>query len=164
MVCSVFHRGRVYSILILLDELGLLKKYNFEVLGNDINSSSIDVAIKGVYKKTSFRGLQSNIISKYFDEKKSLYYIKEDLKKRARFYNINIFDPVVQYRIGEVDFIFCRNVLIYFDIDGKKRVSEIFYKMLNNNGMLFLGHSETLSRINDSFLLANFKGGSFYTR
>ena len=154
----------VYSILILLNEAGLLNKYNFEVLGTDINSVTIGKAIKGEYKKNSFRGDQGFFVSKYFTEKKSLYYIRDDIKKFAKFYNTNLFEVKTKHMIGIVDIIFCRNILIYFDLAGKKKISEIFFDILDDNGILLLGHSETLSRVSDSYLLSNFKGGSLYKK
>jgi len=63
-----------------------------------------------------------------------------------------------------VDFIFCRNVPIYFDVDAKKRVIDNFYRLLNTPGYLFLGHSETLSKISTSFKMNNFGRGIVYIK
>ena len=54
-------------------------------------------------------------------------------------------------RIREVDFIFCRNVLIYFDDTSRKAVVANFYDSLNPGGYIYLGHSESVSRINTAF-------------
>ncbi|MDY6820260.1 MAG: CheR family methyltransferase, partial [Deferribacterota bacterium] len=63
-----------------------------------------------------------------------------------------------------IDFIFCRNVLIYFDVDMKKRVLDIMYNVLNIGGSLFLGHAETISKLTDKFSLKNFNNGSLYIK
>lgn len=154
----------VYSILMSLNEAGLLNRYNFEILGTDINSNTIAKAIKGEYKKNSFRGEQNSFISKYFTEKNSLYYIRDDIKKLATFHNINLFEPRIKHMIGKVDILFCRNILIYFDLEGKKKITGIFFDILDDNGILLLGHAETLSRVSECYLLSNFKGGSLYTK
>jgi chemotaxis protein methyltransferase CheR len=75
----------------------------------------------------------------------------------------NLQDSTLGSKIGRCDAIFCRNVLIYFDVESKKKVIETFYKILNPGGVLYLGHSETLSKISDKFKMVNFgKGIAYY--
>ena len=63
-----------------------------------------------------------------------------------------------------MDVIFCRNVIIYFDMPAKKKVIEMFYEKLNNSGFLLLGHSESLINISTAFTLRHFKNDMVYQK
>ena len=62
------------------------------------------------------------------------------------------------------DFIFCRNVLIYFDDESRRNVVNHFYDSLNHKGYLFLGHSESVCRITSAFRLKKAQGNLLYTK
>lgn len=62
------------------------------------------------------------------------------------------------------DFIFCRNVLIYFDNESSKKVVSHFYDALNKGGYIFLGSSESISRLSAAFKLVKFKNGLAYMK
>ncbi len=152
-----------YSIVILLNEAGLINKYRFDIIGADINTNVVEIAKKGEYRTVSFRGVPPQIINKYFDKDGFVYRLKPEIKNKVKFMQGNLQDSLIGSKVGRCDVIFCRNVLIYFDIDAKKKVIENFYKMLNPGGVLYLGHSETLSKISDKFKMVNFgKGIAYY--
>jgi len=153
-----------YSIAILLNEEGIYGKYNIEIYGTDINTEVISIAEKGVYKSVSFRGVPPSIIDKYFTKSGLDFSLKADIKSKVKFFQANLMESFAASKIGVVDFIFCRNVLIYFDVDAKKKVVDMFYKSLNVGGHLYLGHSETLSKIDDRFKMLNFGTGIAYIK
>ena len=112
------------------------------------------LAKKGEYRQASFRGVPADFM-KNFDVQGQSYFIKEELKRHVRFNTGNITTPSIVSMIGKVDVIFCRNVLIYFDMDGKQRTIKNFHNMLTDPGYLCLGHSETLNKISDEFVMKN---------
>ncbi len=63
-----------------------------------------------------------------------------------------------------MDIIFCRNVIIYFDRDAKKKVIESFHDKLRDNGYLLLGHSESLINISNAFVLRTLKNDMVYQK
>jgi len=63
-----------------------------------------------------------------------------------------------------MDVVFCRNVIIYFDVTGKKRVIDTFYQRLRPDGFLLLGHSESLMNISNAFSLRHFTHDMVYQR
>jgi chemotaxis protein methyltransferase CheR len=75
------------------------------------------------------------------------------------FQHINLFETNKTRRIKNIDFIFCRNVLIYFNDESRRIVVANFYDSLIENGFLFLGHSESVSRINTAFNVKRVSGG-----
>jgi len=78
------------------------------------------------------------------------------VKKLVRFEAINLLDRSQTNKIRGMDFVFCRNVLIYFDAEARRRVVASFYESLNPGGYLFIGHSESLHGISRSFDLVHF--------
>lgn len=155
----------IYSIVILLKENMLLNRYNFEFFASDVNNKALEIAKYGEYKKNSFRGdIDNSIINKYFIVKDNRYKLKDEIRKKVKFYKLNLIDYDIIKYIYNIDFIFCRNVLIYFDVDMKKRVLDIMYNVLNIGGSLFLGHAETISKLTDKFSLKNFNNGSLYIK
>jgi chemotaxis protein methyltransferase CheR len=153
-----------YSIAMLLNEAGLYNKANFEILATDINTEVLDIAKKGLYRTISFRGVPPTIQQKYFTKDGFTFKIDPTIMSKIKFFQGNLLNPMMSSKVGKLDAIFCRNVLIYFDIPAKKKVIELFHKSLNSPGALYLGHSETLNKINDSFKMENFGGGIIYRK
>lgn len=154
-----------YSITMLLKESSLLDKYNFEIIATDVSTEVLEKAKGGVYKKASFRNSNDEkVLLKYFDVQNQNYYLKNNIKSLVKFLYFNLVNNDIISYLGKMDYIFCRNVLIYLDVEAKKKVVELFYEILNDEGRLFLGYAETLYKITDKFILKNFSGGSFYKK
>lgn len=154
-----------YSIAILLKESSLINKYEFDIIATDIDTEALEKAKSGIYKKVSFRSsTDEKLLIKYFDVNNQNYHLKKEVNYVVKFLYLNLVENGTISYLDKMDFIFCRNVLIYFDIEMKKKVSELFYKVLNDDGCLFLGYAETLSKVTDKFILTNFAEGSFYKK
>ena len=82
----------------------------------------------------------------------------------CQFAQFNLLDPAAVVMVGRVDAILCRNVLIYFDDDARKRALAIFYERLQPGGYLLLGHSESLLLSNSPFQLAHLSGELVYRK
>ncbi|MDR2401120.1 MAG: methyltransferase domain-containing protein [Deferribacteraceae bacterium] len=153
-----------YSLAILLKENALSARANYEIIGTDINTEVVDVAKKGVYRGMSFRGVPPNFQAAYFNPSALTFEVKDEFKQRVRFQVANLISPTLPAQMGKFDVIFCRNVLIYFDLDGKKKVLDMFYNCLNTPGYLYLGHSESTLKIENKFTLQNFGTGVFHIK
>ena len=121
--------------------------------------------------KVVFKGDIENLLEgakkmqiQYFEIQNQNYYLKNEIKSVVKFMYLNLIENGIINNLGKMDFIFCRNVLIYFDVEMKKRVAELFYRILDDDGYLFLGYAETLSKVTDKFILTNFPEGSFYKK
>lgn len=152
-----------YSIAILLKDAGLFDKINVTIMATDINSDVVALAKRGEYRNGAFRGVPADFMKNFTQEDQS-YFIKEDIKKRVMFNTGNLMSPSISALIGKVDVIFCRNVLIYFDMDGKKKAVNMFHKVLNSPGYLCLGHSETMNKVSEDFTMKNFGAGILYIK
>jgi chemotaxis protein methyltransferase CheR len=78
------------------------------------------------------------------------------------FEHVNLMDRRALRTESNYDFVFCRNVLIYFDDTSRKQVVDRFYSILNQGGFIFLGHAESLSRISTAFKIRRMNGYIVY--
>ena len=155
-----------YTIAILLLESGdWWRDWQVEILGSDINQRVLHTARKGVYKKSAHRATSPEMLAKYFvQDEKSDYRIIDRVKELVSFSSVNLLDPHKTSLISNMDVIFCRNVIIYFDRDAKKKVIESFYQKLREGGYLLLGHSESLINISNAFMLRTLKNDMVYQK
>jgi len=154
-----------YTIAMLIEENGRFGDWDVEVVGSDINQRVLSVAREGIYRKNSFRTTDEYYIKKYFSpHDDSLRKISDALKKYVNFGYLNLLDPFKVKFLGRFDIVFCRNVLIYFDMGSRKKVIEMFHERLNDGGYLLLGHAESLINISTAFTLRHLKNDMVYQK
>jgi chemotaxis protein methyltransferase CheR len=155
-----------YTIAILLLESGdWWRDWQIEILGSDINQRVLRTARKGVYKKNAHRATSPAMLAKYFvADEKGDFRIIDKVKELVSFSSLNLLDPYKTSLISSMDIIFCRNVIIYFDREAKKKVIESFYQKLRDGGYLLLGHSESLINISNAFVLRTLKNDMVYQK
>lgn len=155
-----------YTIAILLLELmgkGLLKGWHIEILGSDISQRVLGVARKGVYGPSSFRETDDKYLS-FFEKEDGKRRIRDEIRSLVTITHLNLLDSNKTSLLKKMDVIFCRNVIIYFDIKAKKKVIQGFYEKMENGGYLLLGHSESLMNISTLFDLKHLKNDLVYQK
>lgn len=154
-----------YTIAMLIIEYGGFNGWKINILGTDISERVLKVAREGVYKKNSFRTTNPYFINAYFQKQLNEdQKISDKVKKLVTFSRLNLFDILKIKLIGEIDVIFCRNVLIYFNRDAKKNVIENFHETLVEGGYLLLGHAESLINISTAFRLQHLENDIVYQK
>lgn len=153
-----------YTIAMLLLELPFLHGWQIDIVGTDISQKVLQVARKGVYGSSSFRSTDPGYQRKYFSEVDGKFRIADEVKRLVTISHLNLFDAPRVALLGKMDVVFCRNVIIYFDLAGKKKVVESFYQRLRPEGFLLLGHSESLMNITNAFALRHFAHDMVYQR
>ncbi|MEY3867117.1 MAG: hypothetical protein RLZZ338_1008 [Cyanobacteriota bacterium] len=131
-----------YSIAIALMECGLTSK-NFIINGVDISKKSLEKARAGIYGDKSFRGDLGDFKQKYFTHLGNKYQLEEGIKKSVNFIHGNLLDRTFMLNQLPYHIIFCRNVLIYFEQSAREQTIQMLDRLLENNGLFFVGHSET---------------------
>ncbi len=141
-----------YSIAMIIEDINKRNsnKINYEILGTDISEDVLEYAKKGAYRSYEVsRGLPKEYLSKYFDREGTNYKIKNELKRHITFKKFNLITGL--YNFQKFDVVFCRNVLIYFDDLNKKLVYKKIASVLNDDGYLFIGSSESLINYSTTF-------------
>ena len=157
----------LYSLVIIVGEvLGpWIDDWSLRLLGTDISQESLDKARQAVYPNSSFRRSMAEADkSRYFKEDGNGFALDADIKKMARFRYLNLNDDFALSRLPKFDFIFCRNVLIYFDRATKKRITHSLYGLLNHGGYLFLGEAESLHGLTGAYQVQHFPGAFAYQK
>ncbi len=154
-----------YTVGMILSEAGFLGGAEVEIIGSDINQKVLTAARRGVYRRGSFRVIKDDMMRKYFkEESPGSFRISDDIKKLVTFSHLNLFDPYRLSFLRGFDVIFCRNVMIYFDPESKKKLIKMFYDKLSPGGYLLLGHAESLLNVTTAFRLVHLRNDMVYQK
>jgi len=155
-----------YSIaMAMMEVFPSFEEWRISVLGTDINRTGLACSEEAVYGEKDIGHLPKEYLEKYFKSQGSAYHLRDDVKELVRFEYHNLArDPCLHETMQNVDIIFCRNVIIYFDSQTTERVLENFYNCLAQDGYLFLGHTETLWQITNRFERVEFPQTFIYKK
>jgi len=146
-----------YSIAIFLMEFWKgLDHRDVELVSSDIDTSVLDRAKAGIYSKRSVQNIPITIRQKYFTQQGQEYHLCDDIRESVSFSLANLVGTQNTKSFRNFDLIFCRNLLIYFDDDSRRQAAQVLYDALNPGGYIFLGHSESMSRISSLFKVRKF--------
>jgi chemotaxis protein methyltransferase CheR len=151
--CAAASSGQEpYSIAMVLDEMApQLLGWRVDVLATDISAEIIEKARQGYYTQFEVqRGLPVQLLLKHFTQDGKRWRISEQLRRMVTFKQHNLVNP--QGSLGRFDIIFCRNVLIYFDLPTKARVFDTLARHLAADGFLTLGAAETVMGVTEAFI------------
>ena len=130
-----------YSIAIALLEAGVSPS-SFKILGIDINSDAVAKSQEAIYRERNVRNLSDTIRDRYFTHMNDKYVLRDNVKSQVSFKLQNLFDSSFQ-NLGKFDFVFSRNMLIYFDKETKLKAKEILEKRRKDiNQPVFFGHAD----------------------
>lgn len=142
-----------YSIAMTMEEYNMQhdQQFHYHITGTDISYTAIEKAKKAIYNEEKITGVPYDYRSKYFlrskDQGKKLLRIKPNIREKTSFFKLNLFNQK-EYFKNTFDIIFCRNTLIYFIKENQEKIIKNIIRMLNKNGLLFIGHSESLFHFN----------------
>jgi chemotaxis protein methyltransferase CheR len=153
-----------YTIAMLMLQSGAMYNWDMRVIGSDLSKNSVAFARRGVYRGASFRTIAEPLLNRYFMRVEDGHQVIDSVKRICHFGQLNLLDGVRASNVGRVDAIFCRNVLIYFDEQKKKRVIDTLYQRLVPGGYLLLGHSESLLNVSTAFELVHLKEDLVYRK
>jgi chemotaxis protein methyltransferase CheR len=135
--------------------------WRVEVLASDISYSALRTAQEGIYTEGQMEQVEYMYRLRYFDKMGDHYQVKRGVRDLVHFDFHNLKTEFLPQRN---DFIFCRNVMIYFDEAEQKRLIEKFYRCLNPDGYLFVGHAESLFGLTDRFRMVHQNNGTAYQK
>lgn len=153
-----------FSVVMMGMNAGLEPGRDFRVYASDISRAVLSKARRGIYREASFREGEETLRQRYFAEKDGLTRISDSVKRHVDFVHMNLLDESKVALLGEMDVILCRNVIIYFDLETKKRVMKMFHNKLRPGGYLLLGHSESLINVTSDFALKHLSRDLVYRR
>jgi chemotaxis protein methyltransferase CheR len=140
-----------YSLAIsIIENEKLLGDLEVEIIATDISSHALAIAQEGTYTQfEAQRGLSAERLITHFDQVGTNWQAKPHLKEMINFQKLNLLNSFAH--LGRFDIIFCRNVLIYFDVETKADILDRMRTLMAPNGYLMLGAAETLIGITTHF-------------
>ncbi|MET0026917.1 MAG: protein-glutamate O-methyltransferase CheR [Candidatus Thiodiazotropha sp.] len=156
-----------YSIaLYLLEKWPMIDEVDVEIISSDIDTKVLERCRQGIYNERSVHNLPRDLLNRYFKPTSGgkFYQINQDLRESIDFTKVNLADPVQTRPYRDFDLIFCRNLLIYFDDASRRQAADVFFDALNPGGYIFLGHSESMSRISSLYKVRKFPKAISYQK
>jgi chemotaxis protein methyltransferase CheR len=138
--------------------------WDIKIVASDISEKALHSAKAAMYSDYSLRAVAPEIKQLFFTPDGNSYRIIEDVRNLVDLQYLNLNDAKRVQIMKGFDVIFCRNVLIYFDDEARKRFVSQLYNSLNHGGYLFIGHSESLHNISRAFKLVHFPGALGYKK
>jgi chemotaxis protein methyltransferase CheR len=144
-----------YTLAIILKEvMHDFLSWDIKIKATDIDEVRLEMARRAVYEERSVHEIPPEYFDRHITRLPAGYFaIKPETAKLVELEHLNLNDRLAMRNMRRFDFIFCRNVLIYFDDASRKAVVDQFYNALNPGGFIFLGHSESIGRISTAFKL-----------
>jgi two-component system, chemotaxis family, CheB/CheR fusion protein len=146
----------VYSLAMLFSECQskLNTGVGVQIFGTDLDAHAIDIARAGFYPDGIAADMSPSRLKTYFDKEEGNYRIRKSIRDMVIFAPQNVIkDPP----FTKLDFISCRNLLIYLESDLQRKLLSLFHYSLNHGGYLFLGNSESSGTSDHLFNLVNKK-------
>jgi two-component system CheB/CheR fusion protein len=139
-----------YSLAIILKECmaEIKQTYNIQIFATDLDHEAIETARVGIYPENIISDVSGERLKRFFVKKDSHYQVRKEIREMIIFAQQNLIkDPP----FSKLDIITCRNLLIYLDAAIQKKLLPLFHYRLNNDGILFLGTSETVGEFTSIF-------------
>jgi chemotaxis protein methyltransferase CheR len=143
-----------YTLAIILREvIEDFDRWEITITATDISREMLRSARLAVYGERAVKEVPTVYRERYFRPQEDGYKLLLPVTRMVRFRQANLLDENVARETDGQDFLFCRNVLIYFDDTSRRRVLDLFFDALRPGGYIFLGHSESVGRITSAFRL-----------
>lgn len=161
--CAAASTGQEpYSIAMTLREhFPQLDSWNVQITATDLNAAVLERAREGRYRQLEVnRGLPAPFLVKYFEREKAEWQLNANIRKMVTFRELNLLDSWAS--LGTQDIVFMRNVLIYFDVETKRRLLGRARQTLRQDGFLILGGAETTTNLEESFVPVRVGKGVYF--
>jgi chemotaxis protein methyltransferase CheR len=152
------------TIAIALNEAGWFQRAPIEIFASDASSKALARAEAGVYRERAFRNLPAPLRDRYFEPEGHDFRVKRELHSRIQWRMANLIDESEVAPLANADFIFCRNVFIYFSESAIGRVVRSFARFIRPPGYLFVGAAESLLRLTTDFNLTEVNDAFVYVK
>ncbi len=160
-----------YTLAILIREvIKDLDNWDIEIYATDASTEALQRAKEGLYKENSIKHMSKEYRTKYFKEIENpeqnhhyamQYALHKSIKQMVLFDYLNLIEDNFPWGF---DIIFCRNVIIYFELKTTIKVMNKLHSCLADNGYLFVGYSESLQFISDKFKMNFWQDSIFYRK
>jgi chemotaxis protein methyltransferase CheR len=162
--CSTGEEAYTLALVLMEEFTAKYPGWSFDLTATDLNESALTSAKEGIYGEYAMRNVPALFRQKYFVPMDGKFQVKDEVKARVSFARLNLVDDTKMLFMKGMNIISCCNVLIYFDVNSKRRVVQHFFSNLLPGGYLLLGHSESLYGFSTQLRLVHFPQATAYFR
>jgi chemotaxis protein methyltransferase CheR len=154
-----------YTLAMVVQEIfPQIQSWDCHIVATDVDENMLARVAAARYGERSINDVPAEFREKYLTKTGDEYVVKPRTAGLVEARHLNLHDRIAMRSMVGFDFIFCRNVLIYFDDASRKAVVDQFYNSLNKGGYVFLGHSESLGSMTLAFHLKRFDNHLVYVK
>ena len=154
-----------YTLAMILQEVfPQAQSWDCEIVATDIDQNMLKRVAAARYGARSVGDVPDEYRDKYLIEDGDEWVVRRRTAALVKVRHLNLHDRMAMRTMRGFDFIFCRNVLIYFDDLSRKAVVDHFFNALNPGSYIFLGHSESVGRVTTAFKLKRFETHLVYMK
>jgi chemotaxis protein methyltransferase CheR len=147
------------AVMAILETLPEESGWSIRAFASDLSFTALERAQKGLYRPDQLKGVDEGLASKYFRKENGNFLVSDRVKQHVIFDYHNLKHD---NGLRGLDIIFCRNVMIYFDIEEQRRLINRFANCLVPGGYLFIGHAESLQGLSNRFTMVHQNKGIAY--
>lgn len=149
-----------YSVVMtVLESLPAASGWSLRAFASDLSFTALERAQSGLYRPDQLKGIEDGLVRKYFRKDSGNFMMSEQVKRHVIFDYHNLKHD---NGLRGLDIIFCRNVMIYFDMEEQRRLINRFANCLVPGGYLFIGHAESLQGLSNRFTMIHQNKGIAY--
>ncbi|ACL66252.1 MCP methyltransferase, CheR-type [Anaeromyxobacter dehalogenans 2CP-1] len=153
-----------WTVAVLVRDSGLFAGWDVEIAACDLSRRCVAQGRAGSYGEHAFRAPESSPMRRWFHLRGGKWVVDEGLRGMVRFHRDNLVAPDALAAVPPQDAVFCRNVMIYFDLDARRRALRALHAKLRGGGWLLLGHSESLLNVTADFELVQLRADLVYRK
>jgi chemotaxis protein methyltransferase CheR len=153
-----------YTLAMMVRDSRLFEGWDVEIVGTDISRRCLASACAGAYGEHAFRNAEAAPLRRWFRLRGGKWVVEEAIRRMVRFTRENLLDDGALASVSRLDVLFCRNVMIYFDLPARRRVLRRFHRALREGGWLLLGHSESLLNVTADFEVVHLRSDLVYRK
>ncbi len=153
-----------YTLAALVKESGQFEGWDVEIVGSDISRRCVAQARAGAYGEHAFRMPDAATMRRWFHLRGGKWVVDEALRAMVRFQRENLVAPNALGTVSRLDVVFCRNMMIYFDLPARRALLKRLHQKMREGGWLLLGHSESLLNVTADFELVHLRHDLVYRK
>jgi chemotaxis protein methyltransferase CheR len=154
----------VYTLAALVKETALFEGWEVELVGSDISRRCVAQARAGAYGDHAFRMPDAEPMRRWFHLRGGKWVVDDALRAMVRFQRENLVAPHALSTVSRLDVVFCRNMMIYFDLDARRALLRRLHEKMRDGAWLLLGHSESLINVTADFELVHLTNDLVYRK
>jgi chemotaxis protein methyltransferase CheR len=153
-----------YTLAALVRESGLFDGWEVEIVGSDISRRCVAAARAGAYGEHAFRTPDAAPLKRWFHLRGGKWVVDDALREMVRFQRENLVSARALSSTVRLDAVFCRNVIIYFDLAARRQLLRRLWEKMREGAWLLLGHSESLINVTADFELVHLTSDLVYRK